>query len=113
MEIPNNLRIYGFNRIDLGDRGTVFLRYERADQTVGNAEVYENTLKYFGDAYVSYTVKIPRPQPQKLTGVILVDRTSKNRYSVAAYGNGEITTFSAATAKEIIDKTAWLWQEKR
>lgn len=109
MEIPGNVGIYGFRRYDMGEQGAVFLRLETPKDDARTAEIKEDMLHYYGTEYVSYSVKVPLPLAPQVTGAVLIERTSKSRYSVAAWGNGKVMFFSATNVREIRDGTAWLW----
>ena len=109
MKIPTDVGIHGFRRYDMGEQGAVFLRFETPKDDARTAEVREDMLHYYGSGYVSYSVKVPLPLAPQVTGAVLIERTSKSRYSVAAWGNGKVMFFSATNIKEIRDGTAWLW----
>ena len=113
MEIPSNLILHNFRRYDMGTQGAAFVRYAATEADDRKAEVIENMMQYFGGEYVSYIVKVPVPRTRNVTGIVIIERTSKSRYGVAAWGNGKVTMFSASNTKEIIDELAWLWRETR
>ena len=109
MKIPTDVGIHGFRRYDMGEQGAVFLRFETPKDDARTAEVREDMLHYYGSGYVSYSVKVPLPLAPQVTGAVLIERTSKSRYSVAAWGNGKVMFFSATNVKEITDGISRLW----
>ena len=102
MEISGKLVLHGFTRINAGDRGAVFVRYETPRADDRKAEVRESPMYYGGKDYVSYMVNIPKPRTAAVTGVVIVERTSKNRYRVSAWAGGTIENFSTANTDEIV-----------
>ena len=59
-------------------------------------------MYYGGRDYVSYLVNIPKPRAAEIAGVVIVERTSKNRYNVCAWQRNTILSFSAGNIDEII-----------
>ena len=101
MEISARLVLYGFDRKDMGEQGAVFLRYETPPKDERKSEIKESPMYYGGRDCVSYLVNIPKPRAAEIAGVVIVERTSKNRYAVSAWMNGKITSFSATSIEDI------------
>lgn len=101
MEISARLVLCGFTRKDMGEQGAVFLRYETPSRDNRKSEIKESPMYYGGRDYVSYLVNIPKPRAAEIAGVVIVERTSKNRYAVSAWVNGKITNFSATSIEDI------------
>ena len=98
MEIAARLSLYGFERKDLGEQGAVFLRYE-TPQDEEEAEICRQ--RTWDREMVQYVVTVPRPQARQVSGVVIVERTSKSRYTVSAWAGGKIGNFSATSIDEI------------
>ena len=116
MQVPS-LSVFGFRRFDMGERGAAFLRFEVPETDTRKAEVREES-SYCYSEFKSYTVRVPLPRTPVVTGIVIIERTSKSRYSVSACGrdrNGEnkIVNFSVANRMEIIGGVEWLWRKDR
>ena len=101
MEIAARLNLYGFERKDLGDQGAVFLRYETPQKDERKSEIKESPMYYGGHDRVSYVLSVPIPLAKRVTGVVLVERTSKSRYTVSAWVRDRIANFSATSIEDI------------
>ena len=101
MEIAARLNLYGFERKDLGDQGAVFLRYETPQKDERKSEIRESPMYYGGRDRVSYVLSVPIPLAKQVVGAVIVERTSKSRYTVSAWVNGRIANFSATSIEDI------------
>ena len=99
MEIAARLSLYGFERKDLGERGAVFVQYETPTSGEDEADIHRQ--RTWNREMVQYVVTIPRPQARQVAGVVIVERTSKSRYTVSAWAGGKIENFSATSIDEI------------
>lgn len=102
MEISGKLILHRFERKDPGEHGAVFLRYETPEKDKRKIEMMESPMYYGGQDYLSYVLSVPIPRAKQVTGVVIVERTSKNRYTVSAWANGSIINFSATNTEEIV-----------
>ena len=101
MEVAARLSLYGFERKDLGDQGAVFLRYETPQKDERKSEIRESPMYYGGRDRVSYVLSVPIPLAKQVVGAVIVERTSKSRYTVSAWVNGKIANFSATSVDDI------------
>lgn len=102
MEISNKIFFPGFIRTCLGEQedGAVFIRYqEQKDERTASVE--QNAMYYYGNDYISYSVKIPKPLAKKIDGIIIIKKTSKNRYTVMAAIGNNVESFCAEKIDQI------------
>ena len=93
MIIYEGLYIKGFERIDKGEDGAVFVRYAEAKQDDREPEIMETPLYYGGKDTANYTITIPKPRARKVTACAIVTRSSKNHYQAAVYDEKRIEYF--------------------
>ena len=86
MRIICEFELYGFERLDMGEEGAVFVRYERR----GEPAVKEQAAFIGCRDYERLVVEQPL---RCATACAIVTRTSKNRYSATAYAGKRIQTF--------------------
>ncbi len=93
MIIGNDFYLTGFTRLDKGEAGAVFVRYDEKEQDERKPEIEEAHLYYGGTGMQSYTISIPLPKPQKIVACAIVTRTSKNCYQATVYDDKRIEAF--------------------
>ena len=96
MEIKSGFYLRGFTRIDKGESGAFFVRYEEEAGETGEPEIARSYLNY-GAGRESYTLTIPKPKARKITACAIVTRTSKNSYTAACYDERQIATLKSDT----------------
>ena len=93
MIIYDGFYISGFSRIDKGEEGAVFVRYEDEKEDKRAPEIKETPLYYGGADTVNYALSLPKPRARKLAACAIVTRTSKNNYTATVFGARRIETF--------------------
>lgn len=97
MEIKSGFYLRGFTRIDKGESGAFFVRYEEEAGEKGEPEIARSYLNYGGAERESYTLTVPKPKARKITACAIVTRTSKNSYTAACYDERQIATLKSDT----------------
>lgn len=95
MIIQNGFYLRGFNRMDKGEAGAVFVRYEEDKHEERAPEIERAYLNYGGADTDNYTLSIPKPRAKRITACAIVTRSSKNCYSATVYDVCRIETFKA------------------
>lgn len=95
MQIKNDFCLRGFEKIDKGDEGAVFVRYDNPQPPKGEPEIIESPLRYGGGHVLNYTISIPSPAtaPRKVIACAIVTRTSKNCYTANCFNEKNIATY--------------------
>ncbi len=112
MEIKSGFYLTGFTRIDKGEEGAVFVRYDEPAAKAQTPEINEAFLEYGGKNSESYILTIPRQLPRNVVAVAIVTRTSKNCYSATAFGERLIDTFKADSLDGLRGKVARFFAEE-
>lgn len=92
MEIKNAFYLTGFTRIDKGEQGAVFVRYDEPSERKGKPSINESYLNYGGKGSESFILSMPA---RNVISAAIVTRTSKNRYSATVFGVRSISSFCA------------------
>ncbi len=92
MVINSGFYLTGFTRIDKGEEGAVFVRYDVAQSSKCKPEINEIFSNYGGTGTASYSLSIPVP---KVVACAIVTRTSKNCYSATVFGMRKIDTYKS------------------
>ena len=128
MTISNDLYLDGFQKINCGEDGMVFVRYskpeadERAAEIVikgypildkvGKAEISKSPMYYGGRDTENYDISmslnvmfplrlsVPTPKERVINAFVAVIRGSKNRYTVTLYENGRLEFYKSGSIKE-------------
>ena len=106
MEVSEKLILHGFERKDLGEYGAVFVRCETPQGDKRERKIENSPFYHHGTDYESFLVSIPKPQPPQVTGAVLVERTSKSRYTVSAWVGARLVNFAATSTDEIVRAVA-------
>lgn len=88
MEIKSGFYLTGFTRIDKGEQGAVFVRYDNP----GAPSINEAFLNYGGKNSENFILSMPA---RNVISAAIVTRTSKNRYSATVFGVRSISSFCA------------------
>lgn len=86
MRILCEFELFGFERLDMGEAGAVFVRYEKR-----GAPTVEEQASFIGGKERERLV-VEQPL-RRATACAIVTHTSKNRYSATAYAGKRIQTF--------------------
>ncbi len=89
MEIKDAFYLTGFTRIDKGEQGAVFVRYDEPSERKSAITINESFLNYGGRNSENYNISI--------LAAAIVTRTSKNRYSATVFGERLIDTLYSST----------------
>lgn len=89
------------------DDAVTIQRWEKPEKDDRKAECNESPMYLRGEAYVSYTISVPKPRPPVCTGTGIIVRMSAHRYKVA------LTSPKAAiiTSCESLNEIAQLLRE--
>ncbi len=109
MEIKNGFYLTGFTRIDKGDEGAVFVRYDDLKERKGKPAINEAFLNYGGKNTENFIISVPC---RNVVSAAIVTRTSKNRYSATVFGVRLIRTFYADSLDGIRNTVANFFDEE-
>ncbi|MDE7159064.1 MAG: hypothetical protein K2N74_05760 [Clostridiales bacterium] len=114
MIIYDGFYISGFTRMDKGEAGAVFVRYEdeKAEEGKRAPEIREAARQYGGANTENYTVCVPKPRARKLAACAIVTRTSKNNYTATVFGARRIETFKEHSLDGLRRKVAEFFREE-
>ena len=110
MEIKSEFYLNGFTRIDKGEQGAVFIRYDDLNERKDTPAINEGYLNYGGMNSESFVVSIPA---RNAISAAIVTRTSKNRYSATAFGVWKISTFYDESLSGLRKQVAKFFEEDR
>ena len=108
MEIKSGFYLTGFSRIDLGEQGAVFIRYDELNERKDTPAINEGYLNYGGKNAESFIVSIPS---RNVISAAIVTRTSKNRYSATAFGTRLIRTICDESLDGLRRQVAHFFEE--
>lgn len=112
MEIKNSFYLQGFTRIDKGESGAVFVRYEAETNESGEPEVFDEGQRFHrGKAGESFCIWLPAPKVRKVSACAIVTRTSKNSYTAACYDERQIATLKSDTLEGLRHTVAEFFKE--
>ncbi len=101
MTIKNEFKLKGLTKIDAGDEGAVFVRYDEPpkEERKREAELRETPMYYGGRDTLNFTLSVPIPRrfDRSVTALAIVTRSSKSRYTAICYHDRRIETFRADT----------------
>ncbi len=97
MIIHNGFYLDGFKRMDKGEEGAVFVRYEEYKPTQEEPTIEKKRNYYYtsNDDVEEYIVRVPKIKAPKLISCAIVTRSSKNCYSATCFDEFRIETFKA------------------
>lgn len=111
MEIKSDFYLSGFTRIDKGEEGAVFVRYDEVKGRGNNPMINEAYLNYGGNNAESFIVSVPS---RNVVSAAIVTRTSKNCYSATAFGERHIDTFKSDSLNGLrLKVTAFFTEENQ
>lgn len=108
MEIKSGFYLTGFTRIDKGEQGAVFVRYDELNERRAAPAINEGYLNYGGKNSENFVVSIPS---RNIIAAAIVTRTSKNRYSATAFGVRLISTIYDESLDGLRGKVAQFFEE--
>lgn len=111
MEIKSEFYLTGFTRIDKGEQGAVFVRYDEPAEKERRPEINDAYMNYGGKNADSYILTIPQ-NPRKVVAAAIVTRTSKNIYSATVFGERHIDTLKSDTLNGLRRKVAEFFEKE-